>query len=814
MRAARLSRQLQAGLGAGEDTEPALKAQYEKVILRASKRASLAYKRHATVVMAAAKKPQALPDLDEVIDGEALRASARAATAAARRRMARASLSAMSAETDWHRLAVQTMYQIAEQQAGIQAERLVAQVRDVARATIGNAVVEGWTVPQTAAQLRSAIEGVSESQATMLARTDLIQTANAASLTTARQVASEDANPLFKRWLATADARTRLEHVMADGQVVPVDAPFSVGGVDLMYPGDPSGPDDLCINCRCTLVYQEDPALPAKPSAKDLRLGAETSDPEADPRFARIGRAPERTQVLPTAREMRRTAEFSDPEFDERMRRLTATAGIEVTMGGEMSETVIAATLEENEAESQASDEQYAEEVCPYCKGSGMAEDCGAEMLSAATFMVAERDKFSEEAATAASDLVRDAEKQHEGHPSLQNQGTTLREPERAKLPPVYDGKREAQNQGLVAAAETSCSCHVNELTVENPGSLVAAVNPPEAPPAEWFENPMLEGPTPLTVTDDGRIFGHLAEWGQCHTGFPDKCVTPPRGLTYDFFNLGVLETADGDTVRVGKVTVATGHASITASRAKAAAHYDNTGAVAAYVTAGEDEYGPWLAGAVKSDATHEQIRDLMTNGPSGDWREVRKHGRSALELVGVLSVPVQGFPMAALRASGEPGEEVVALIAGAAYSDAVTGLHAGALIVDFDAEIARLTSDALGDEPLIPDFDSRMLMLTEDALGAEPDIMYRRTVIPVAVLEPVEVVPSFDEDIDREVGYRVDFFRDHGYWPASPQSGAELDDVMWQQAQDMSTGLVDEPDSKASEILRRRLLQQGYLNP
>lgn len=55
-------------------------------------------------------------------------------------------------------------------------------------------------------------------------------------------------------WIATADERTREEHLDAHGQCVTLDEPFSVGGEPLQFPGDPSGPPELIINCRCTTI--------------------------------------------------------------------------------------------------------------------------------------------------------------------------------------------------------------------------------------------------------------------------------------------------------------------------------------------------------------------------------------------------------------------------------------------------------------------------------------------------------------------------------------------------------------------------------
>lgn len=61
---------------------------------------------------------------------------------------------------------------------------------------------------------------------------------------------------LKKQWLATHDNRTRDAHGSnkggADGQIVDVDKPFTVGGEKLMFPGDSSGSGWNIYNCRCS----------------------------------------------------------------------------------------------------------------------------------------------------------------------------------------------------------------------------------------------------------------------------------------------------------------------------------------------------------------------------------------------------------------------------------------------------------------------------------------------------------------------------------------------------------------------------------
>jgi 2'-5' RNA ligase len=168
-----------------------------------------------------------------------------------------------------------------------------------------------------------------------------------------------------------------------------------------------------------------------------------------------------------------------------------------------------------------------------------------------------------------------------------------------------------------------------------------------EGPPSEWFLDPQLEGPTALTVTPEGRVYGHAASWNVCHIGIPG-CVTAPRSSSgYAYFLTGSVITSSGDYVPVGRITLGTGHADLALGAGAAAEHYDNTGVCVADVAAGEDAHGIWLAGAVRPGVTDEQLRALRASPPSGDWRPIN----GALEMVGVLCVNVPGFPIPRPRA-------------------------------------------------------------------------------------------------------------------------------------------------------------------
>ena len=209
---------------------------------------------------------------------------------------------------------------------------------------------------------------------------------------------------------------------------------------------------------------------------------------------------------------------------------------------------------------------------------------------------------------------------------------------------------------------------------------IVAGVIP-TTPPAAWFENPALKEPTPLTVDDDGRVFGHIAAWHVDHIGMSFGTKPPRSRSKYAYFHTGVVRTEEGKDVPVGQLTLAGGHASLELSAQEAVRHYDDTASAIADVHAGEDAYGIWVAGALRPGTTPEQIRALRASAPSGDWRPIK----GQLELVAVCQVNVPGFPIARARvASGA----VMALVAAGATTLARMKSDP---VADLKARIAKL---------------------------------------------------------------------------------------------------------------------------
>ena len=88
--------------------------------------------------------------------------------------------------------------------------------------------------------------------------------------------------------------------------------------------------------------------------------------------------------------------------------------------------------------------------------------------------------------------------------------------------------------------------------------SITSTPSTAPLPPAEWFGRPEgMEGLTPLTVTEEGRVFGHIAPWGECHVGLPGCVTAPPSPSGYAYFLTGEQRLADGLTAAVG--TLVTG---------------------------------------------------------------------------------------------------------------------------------------------------------------------------------------------------------------------------------------------------------------
>lgn len=116
-------------------------------------------------------------------------------------------------------------------------------------------ILQGESIPNMSKRIAREMGETNHAATIRYARTAVTGAENAG-----RQAGYERARDmgidLQKTWLATLDGRTRHEHRILDGQTVPVDEPFKVDGMEIMYPGDPSADPSLVWNCRCTTITQ------------------------------------------------------------------------------------------------------------------------------------------------------------------------------------------------------------------------------------------------------------------------------------------------------------------------------------------------------------------------------------------------------------------------------------------------------------------------------------------------------------------------------------------------------------------------------
>lgn len=197
---------------------------------------------------------------------------------------------------------------------------------------------------------------------------------------------------------------------------------------------------------------------------------------------------------------------------------------------------------------------------------------------------------------------------------------------------------------------------------LDDPALTAAIVLDDWRPSRDWFDDPRFSVPTGITVTDEGRVYGHAAQWGECHVGFQNECITLPREDAHPYFMTGEVVCADGSRVAVGQITVGTGHAPLSYRASHAAEHYDNTGSAVADVAVGNDRFGVWVAGAVRPAIAASRVHELRASGRlSGDWRRIG----GQLRLVGLLAVNVPGFPITPPRARVASGSPLALVAAG-----------------------------------------------------------------------------------------------------------------------------------------------------
>ena len=138
---------------------------------------------------------------------------------------------------------------------------------------VTSGIIRGLAPGKIANELMGNLTEMNRTSAVRAARTGITTAQNAGRLDS--YIAAEKMGIQIKRrWVCTKDSRTRLDHGLADGQiVVGTKQPFVVGGYKMMFPGDKSmnAPGFEIYNCRCTTRTVEKDGIEAEPRQMRVR---------------------------------------------------------------------------------------------------------------------------------------------------------------------------------------------------------------------------------------------------------------------------------------------------------------------------------------------------------------------------------------------------------------------------------------------------------------------------------------------------------------------------------------------------------------
>ncbi len=139
------------------------------------------------------------------------------------------------------------------------AAKKVTEITATTEQRIGNAVADGLSSSDSpdeiARSIREDVGGMSTARARTIARTETSAAVGTAQQDEMEAASEEMGVDIKKTWAATEDAHTRETHLDADGQERDINDSFQVGDAQLDFPGDPSGPPEEVINCRCVALY-------------------------------------------------------------------------------------------------------------------------------------------------------------------------------------------------------------------------------------------------------------------------------------------------------------------------------------------------------------------------------------------------------------------------------------------------------------------------------------------------------------------------------------------------------------------------------
>lgn len=486
-----------------------------------------------------------------------------------------------------------------------------------------------------------------------------------------------DVDGVYTEWVTMDDDRVRETHREADGQTVPIGEPFDIGGYPMLFPGDSQhAPLDEVMNCRCVLRLLTEEMMETMSRTRAL-----------DAFKARAARRRTRHDYR-ALYDITAVAAAAAPP-DAEVRRGRAFRGVAAIEGQETGD----GRLLERGALTWQDDE-------PVPLRFRLHGDHDGYVIGTVEKFVRDGDLIRVFGYLHDSDhpeitalVGRAVELIEEGHGGV-SVGLDSVDAEVRLKPDVIEElnddevnpatPRETDGEGRIVVARwrhadqlfAFTAARIRELSVVDqpaifPGAGIELVdeeaiaaaggkvdpafaNPnfgtdgDEDPRLAWQE-PLRPDETghwgcPLTVTKDGRVYGHLATKGRCHSAYGDSCLNIAAIDPSYTFSDYLVGDATGTGLPTGVIIVGESHRVRPDGTVQTWDLLSNAKYGVADVTCGVDEHGIWVAGRVRPGATPEQVAALRGSALSGEWVPTPTGQR---RLKAIVAVNTPGFAVA-----------------------------------------------------------------------------------------------------------------------------------------------------------------------
>lgn len=149
-------------------------------------------------------------------------------------------------------------------------KNLLVRIPDEVHAKVVKEIFEGTDAGESTEQIAQRVDNVLEftgsenwqNRAKVISITECTRNRNASALAHGLLVQKNGEDSITKEWDTTMDGKERTAHRLINGNVQPLSQPFIVGaiddgpGVSMLYPGDPTAPASMVVNCRCDLIIR------------------------------------------------------------------------------------------------------------------------------------------------------------------------------------------------------------------------------------------------------------------------------------------------------------------------------------------------------------------------------------------------------------------------------------------------------------------------------------------------------------------------------------------------------------------------------